>query len=555
MAPRVRLGTQNTLQLPDIYKMFKTGTDEDKANFQNVFANLGERLGKQDQDIEFRRTMGDPEAIGQRTMGEGVGDTVGGLWDYVKKGAGKVADWATGDDAIEPNQPISSEVQGMTLASDPFAQEETMSKDESGFPIGGMSREQPTIKPQEKVFLEGTGSAPVEEVTTNETPFAQRMRERIAKLTEQNSRFEENPDLKWAELQRIDPERAEFIYKQEKDAMDFLAKTQKKAGGGADMQKLLQSALKRTQEEYDVAVKNYGANSPQALGKKALYESLTTEQQSENPNISAAYSRVGMNVPTEQTELTAVGEMRTSIDGLKANKFGQFDGLNELETSIEKWRVDNNIPVTDPSYKQLIKSVKDKQEIAAANYKALSDEDKQAYQEEKDMVALDEKWKPIYTSAIDSPLNTTREKSLAMNFMLRKETGAAIGVDEYRQKLMDMLSGADRKAFLDAYSNAMTNYIAGLNSVGDVAKLALAQSGAIPWDEVAGLKIITETYTGKAVPEFIKKAAKDMIPTKYLGYKSKHKSKSDAPSEPAPAKKEDLSGTTAGGSTWSVRPQ
>lgn len=211
MAPRVRLGTQNTLQLPDIYKMFKTGTDEDKANFQNVFANLGERLGKQDQDIEFRRTMGDPEAMGQRTMGEGVGDTVGGLWDYVKKGAGKVADWATGDDAIEPDQPISSEVQGMTLASDPFAQEETMSKDESGFPIGGMSREQPTIKPQEKVFLEGTGSAPVEEVTANETPFAQRMRERIAKLTEQNSRFEENPDLKWAELQRIDPERATFV--------------------------------------------------------------------------------------------------------------------------------------------------------------------------------------------------------------------------------------------------------------------------------------------------------------------------------------------------------
>ena len=75
MATKVRLGVQNTPLLSDIYTMFKTGTDEDKAQFQNVFANLGERLGKYDQDIEFRRTMGDQEAMEQRTMGEGVGAT------------------------------------------------------------------------------------------------------------------------------------------------------------------------------------------------------------------------------------------------------------------------------------------------------------------------------------------------------------------------------------------------------------------------------------------------------------------------------------------------
>lgn len=211
MATKVRLGVQNTPLLSDIYTMFKTGTDEDKAQFQNVFANLGERLGKYDQDIEFRRTMGDQEAMKQRTMGEGVGDTLGGLWDYTKKGAGAVADLFTGSDAIEPEQKISSEVQGMTLKADPFAQEETMSKEENGFPIGGMSKENPVIQPQEKVFNEVNTQAPAESAIKNETPFAKRMRERVANLTEQNNRFTDNPDLMWAELQRIDPERAAFI--------------------------------------------------------------------------------------------------------------------------------------------------------------------------------------------------------------------------------------------------------------------------------------------------------------------------------------------------------
>lgn len=300
MATKVRLGVQNTPLLSDIYTMFKTGTDEDRAQFQNVFANLGERLGKYDQDIEFRRTMGDPKAMEQRTMGEGVGDTLGGLWDYTKKGAGAIADSFTGSDAIEPEQKISSEVQGMTLKADPFAQEENMSKEENGFPIGGMTKENPVIQPQEKVFTEASAQAPAESPTTNETPFAKRMRERVAKLTEQNNRFAENPDLMWAELQRIDPERAAFIKGKEATGNKLLEIQQRKEDKAidAEVNKMASDLLA------DAVANGWDETNPEYMKRWAEIEAKSASKwESTNKTVMDKYQKAIVDKRKEEFDI------------------------------------------------------------------------------------------------------------------------------------------------------------------------------------------------------------------------------------------------------------
>ena len=89
----VKAGVQQ-MALPDIYKMFKTASDEDKIKLMNTYSNLGERLGERDKDIDYRRKRGDKDALTEKMYTEGIGDVVGSAWDYTKQGAETAWDYA-----------------------------------------------------------------------------------------------------------------------------------------------------------------------------------------------------------------------------------------------------------------------------------------------------------------------------------------------------------------------------------------------------------------------------------------------------------------------------
>jgi hypothetical protein len=218
-----RAGVQK-MSLPDIYNMFKTASLEDKAKLMNTYSNLGERLGKRDQDIDYRRTRGDKDALTEKTITEGVGDVFGSAWDYTKQGASKLADYAKqGAGSLrdlvmgaEEQLPVNDTTLPWKAEGNAFVGSRA---DGDINPLdGGMSRdsgmslyepelgEEEVLSPQEQRFL--GESAPKKEVA--ESPMARRMRERLEALNVKQDQYANNPDARWSDLYRIDPERAIF---------------------------------------------------------------------------------------------------------------------------------------------------------------------------------------------------------------------------------------------------------------------------------------------------------------------------------------------------------
>lgn len=244
----VKAGVQQ-ISLPDVYKMFKTASDEDKIKLMNTYANLGERLGEYDKDIDYRRRYGDKDALNEKMYTEGIGDALGSAWDYTKQGAETAWDYAKkgakkgaeslrdlvmrdvavndlvrGDEYIDEEQEKQLPVNDTQLPWEAEGNAFVGSKEDADIdPLaGGMSRDpgmslfeavnepgsetEEELSPQEQRFL--GDSAPKEEAP--ESPMARRMRERLEKLTAQQEYYANNPDARWSELYNIDPERASF---------------------------------------------------------------------------------------------------------------------------------------------------------------------------------------------------------------------------------------------------------------------------------------------------------------------------------------------------------
>lgn len=224
----VKAGVQQ-MSLPEIYAMFKTASDEDKIKLMNTYANLGERFGEYDKDIDYRRKQGDKTALTEKMYTEGIGDVLGSAWDYTKQGASKLADYAKQgagslrDLVMGEQEPEQLPVNDTPLPWESEGNAFVGSKEDADIdPLVGMSRdpgmslfeavnepqnEPETLSPQEQRFL-GVDSAEEEQVV--ESPMARRMRERLEKLTAQQEYYAANPDARWSALYNIDPERATF---------------------------------------------------------------------------------------------------------------------------------------------------------------------------------------------------------------------------------------------------------------------------------------------------------------------------------------------------------
>ena len=232
------------MSLPDIYNMFKTASLEDKAKLMRTYSNLGERFGEYDKDIDYRRGFGDKTALEEKMYTEGIGDALGSAWDYTKQGAKTAWDYAKkgakkgaeslrdlvmrdvavndlvrGDEYIEEEQEKQLPVNDTQLPWEAEGNAFVGSKEDADIdPLVGMTRDpgmslfeavnepEEELSPQEQRFL--GDSAPKEEAP--ESPMARRMRERLEKLTAEQEHYANNPDARWSDLYRIDPERATF---------------------------------------------------------------------------------------------------------------------------------------------------------------------------------------------------------------------------------------------------------------------------------------------------------------------------------------------------------
>lgn len=344
-----------------------------------------------------------------------------------------------------------------------------------------------------------------------------------------------------AQMYSLDPKAAEFFANKQinEDRAESMALRAAAAGKNKEATleqktRLVQTALGREKTNYDKAVQDIGLNSPQAQRAKKAFDELTIEMSSADPSVNAAYGRAGQFVPRE-VSLDEVNGIKESINNAVFDEFGVLKDRDAIITQIEDWRLRNQIPVTDPTYKVLTELLKAKETgsgISASGKQALEKEERaRTDAEEKEIVALDKDYKALYKYTEKPPVNT-QQRGLLLNLILRDETGAAIASDEAKNLAVNLITDEKkRNALIDKWDTAITTEIdKRLKGFGGSIELAKAYVLDLPWSEIAGFgKILDEAVTA-VDPKALQEYGRAKIPEKYIEYK---KDKAPKPSTKA----------------------
>src|SRR5574343_723456 len=139
-----------------------------------------------------------------------------------------------------------------------------------------------------------------------------------------------------AEMYSLDPKAAEFFANKQinEDRAESMALRAAPAGKNKEATleqktRLVQTALNRAKTEYDNAVKSVGQNSPLAIKAKKLYDELTIEMQSNDPNVNAAFARAGQNVPADIETDASLVDVQTIRDAILNAVFNESTGVLE----------------------------------------------------------------------------------------------------------------------------------------------------------------------------------------------------------------------------------
>lgn len=344
-----------------------------------------------------------------------------------------------------------------------------------------------------------------------------------------------------AKMYSLNPEAAEFFANKQINEDRAVSMALRAAAAGKNKEatleqktRLVQTALGREKANYDKAVADFGLNSNQAQRAKKAFDELTIEIGSADPSVNAAYARAGQLVPRE-VGLDEVESIRDLIKNAKFDEFGVLNDIDDILNSIENWRTENSISVEDPTYKNLIKLLEDKEKgrgISASGKQAIAKEERaRTDAEEKEIVALDKDYKALYKYTEKPPVNT-QQRGLLLNLILRDETGAAIASDEAKNLAVNLITEEKkRNALIDKWDTAITTEIdKRLKGFGGSIELAKAYVLDLPWSEIAGFgKILDEAVTA-VDPKALQEYGRAKIPEKYIEYK---KDKAPKPSTKA----------------------
>lgn len=333
-----------------------------------------------------------------------------------------------------------------------------------------------------------------------------------------------------ARMYSLDPAAAEFFAnKQAQEELYKIKGTPKKETDEAKI-RLIQTALNREKKNLDDAIKAFGQNSPQAIRANNLVKELTLEMQSDDPKVSNAYARAGVIITSdEQSKLEGVDVISETIKNATYDQDGIIKDRDLIVSSIEDWRIKNNISTEDPSYKGLIKLLEDKDKDKEAIAKGKAEREK-----EKTRVAEREEDNWIKAEGEDGQLAngiarfaskkepSSTDKATLINLTLRKETGAAIASDETKNFISMMLDEDNAKKFAQEWDKEMTKFIQLGNAILGIGGTALDKAGVpLKVAEIFGLSSLIQKYMGQVDSDRLLSYARNAISQTYKDYVGK----------------------------------
>lgn len=206
-------------------------------------------------------------------------------------------------------------------------------------------------------------------------------------------------------------------------------------------------------------------------------------------------------VPPDDTAITK--EILGAGEGKKID--GVIDGYDAILRDVQKWAEDNGINLESVKYKNLVALLESRRQTVREQYDASEARRKEGKEETKDLKARALAQKPIFgalKTLLSNPADVT-SKVNALNMVLRKESGAAIGSGEYANKLQAWLGPDDYANYID--------------ELGGWKQWLAIKSGA---GELTALRLMGK-YVSKVPTEKISSAMNDYLEEDVVRYLSK----------------------------------
>ena len=276
-------------------------------------------------------------------------------------------------------------------------------------------------------------------------------------------------------------------------------------------------SLRFAREKGDTAGINY-YEGLQAKLKGQLAE-MRPEIWSEEPTTTTA-TEVSVATPQGQVDFTGITE-KVRLGAVDTDKDGIIDDRPEWLKGVDDWARENGVPTNDPKYKTLIQYMnnleddiaKKKQfgiETEERQYKRSRESEKVGRDIANDKISQDEKYQMSWNAMRDLKKDPTiTNKRKALNVKLRKESGAAIGADEFENMMSFVLPTDAYNKFKAEATGPLQTLIGAINNNA----------------REAYMKKLGEKYLSQVNPTALSNYIDDSISTEYYKRKSGGKKK------------------------------
>ena len=239
---------------------------------------------------------------------------------------------------------------------------------------------------------------------------------------------------------------------------------------------------------------------------------------SEEPTTTATEASV--TTPQGQVDFTEITE-QVQAGAVDTDKDGLIDNRANWKKGVRDWARENGVPTNDPKYMGLLEFMEELEaDVAKKKEFGIETEERQDKRNResekvgrdiaKDKISQDEKYQMSWNAMRDlrnDPTITNKRK--ALNVKLRKESGAAIGADEFENMMSFVLpTGAYNKFKAEATGPMQTL----IGTINDNAREAY-------------MKKLGEKYLSQVNPKALSNYIDDSISTEYYKRKSGGKKK------------------------------
>jgi len=275
-------------------------------------------------------------------------------------------------------------------------------------------------------------------------------------------------------------------------------------------------SLRFAREKGDTAGINYYEGLQGKL--KGQLAEMRPEIWSEEPTTTATEASV--TTPQGQVDFTEITE-QVQAGAVDTDKDGLIDNRANWKKGVRDWARENGVPTNDPKYMGLLEFMEELEadvakkkefgiETEERQYKRNRESEKVGRDIAKDKISQDEKYQMSWNAMRDlrnDPTITNKRK--ALNVKLRKESGAAIGADEFENMMSFVLpTGAYNKFKAEATGPMQTL----IGTINDNAREAY-------------MKKLGEKYLSQVNPKALSNYIDDSISTEYYKRKSGGKKK------------------------------